>query len=394
MKTRDEVIKSFDKDVCICDSTILDGEWAAGVVFSNMEKYRIADLLDQAGVQQIMVGIPAMGGDELIAVKHIANMGLDASIMARSPATPHDVEAMLDSEVDSVCLTMPTSDIAIKQKTEQDRTWVLEQTTEAIAVARDHGLYVSVRAEDAGRTDLMFLIEFAKRAKDAGANRLCYYDSIGTEEPNKVYERIESIRRIVGIDMEIHARNDFGLANAVTSMAIKAGARFATTTVMGLGERCGNAALEQVVMTCDKLLSRSTGIDTVKLKPLAEFVSKSSGYEIDPFKPFLGSNCFTYETGMHTDSVQFQNQNDEPYKPTDMGLQRKMLIGKHSGTKAIIITLDNMGIEIKREDANEILIMVRRAVNALHRSITPDELVFIYKQYTNKSDLFDDKGRE
>lgn len=390
MKTQEEVSKLFDRDVCICDTTLRDGEQTAGIVFANIEKYKIAQLLDDAGVPQIECGIPAMGGDEKAAVKHIAHMGLNASIMAWNRATAKDVETSLDCDCDAVAVSMSASDIHIQHKLKKSRAWVLEQIGEAITLAKDHGLYVSCNAEDASRADLMFLIEFAKTAKEAGANRIRYCDTIGREDPFKVYDRIEAVRKIVGIDIEMHTHNDFGMANAVTMAGIKAGAKFASTTVMGIGERAGNAALEEVVMTCHKLLSKNTGVNPLKLKPLAEMVSVAADRPIHVSKPFLGSNCFAHEAGIHADGIIKDSHNYEPYDPEEVGLTRSIVIGKHSGTKTIITELAKKEIEVTREDADGILVMVRKASVYLHRSITADELVFLYDQYKKGEDLFDE----
>lgn len=392
MKSKEDVVKMFDRDVCVCDTTLRDGEQTAGIVFANIEKYKIAQLLDEAGVPQIECGIPAMGGDEKTAVKHIARMGLDASIMAWNRATVNDVKESLDCDCDAVAVSMSASDIHIQHKLKKSRQWVLEQIAESITLAKDHGLYVSCNAEDASRADLMFLIEFAKTAKEAGANRIRYCDTIGREDPFKVYDRIEAVRKIVGIDIEMHTHNDFGMANAVAIAGIKAGAKFVSTTVMGIGERAGNAALEEVVMTCHKLLSKNTGINPLKLKPLAEFVSLASGRAIYPSKPFLGSNCFAHEAGIHADGIIKDSHNYEPYDPEEVGLQRSIIIGKHSGTKTVITELSKKGIEVTREDADAILMMARKTSIYLHRSLSNEELVFLYEQYKNNADPFDERN--
>lgn len=391
MNSVEDVKRKFSRDVCICDTTLTEGQLMPGTVFANVEKYKIASLLSDAGVSQIECGVPALGGDERVAVKHIANMGLDASIMAASRAAAKDVEMTVDCDADSISLSIPTSDVKIQHKFKRDRAWALQQITEAITLAKEHGLYVVCCAEDASRTDLMFLIEFAKTAKEAGANRLRYCDSMGKEEPYALYEKIQAITKIVGIDIEVFARNDFGMANAVTTAGIKGGAKFATTTIMGIGERAGITSLDEIVMTCQKLISKDTGVDPRKLRPLADYVSLVTGVPVSPLKPFLGSNCFSYEYGMHSDSVSNEDQNDEPYKPELVGLQRKVVIGRNIGSKVIIPLLSKRGVEITREDAERLMIMIRKATVFLHRSLTEDELFNLYEQMMNNSDPFDEK---
>jgi homocitrate synthase NifV len=390
MKSKEEVTKVLDHDVVCCDTTLRDGEQAAGIVFANIEKYRIAQMLDDAGVPQIECGIPVMGGEEKACVKHIAHMGLNASILAWNRANVNDVSTSLDCDVDSIAVSMSASDIHIENKLKKSREWVLEQITDAVQLGKDHGLYVSCNAEDAGRADLNFLIQFARTAKDAGADRLRYCDTLGRGDPFSIYERIQMIRKLVDIDIEMHTHNDFGMANANTVAGIKAGAKFASTTVMGIGERTGNAALEEVVMTCKHLFNMDTGVDPHKLRELALFVSKASDHPIWSTKPFLGDNCFAHEAGIHADGIIKNAINYEPYDPDEVGLTRRIVIGKHSGTKTLITDLAKRNIELSKEDAEVLLVKVRRASMSLHRSLTSEELYFLYGDMKAGVDTFDD----
>lgn len=272
MKSKNEVISCLDKPFCICDTTLKNGEQATGVVFSNIEKYRIAQLLDDAGVPQIEAGIPMMGAEEMTAVRHIARMGLDASVMAWNRADINDINTSIACEVDSVSISMPTSDILIKNRLGKDRTWVQDKVYESVAYAAEHGMYISCIAEDASRADLGFLIDFAKDARDAGADRIGYCDTIGTADPFTIYERIKTLKQIVNMDFEIIARNDFGLATANCLAGIKAGARFASVTSMGIGERAGCAPLEEVAMAAKHILNIDSGVDATKFREIAEAV--------------------------------------------------------------------------------------------------------------------------
>ncbi|MFA5453330.1 MAG: homocitrate synthase [Candidatus Methanomethylophilaceae archaeon] len=391
MRSKEDVLKILDRNVAICDTTLRDGEQTAGIVFANIEKYKIAQMLDDAGVPQIECGIPVMGGDEKIAVKHIAHMGLNASILGWNRATIADVDSSLDCDVDSVAISMSSSDIHIENKLRKTRQWVLEQISTSVQHAADHGMYISCNAEDASRADLMFLIDFAKTAKEAGASRLRYCDTIGREDPFTAYERIKTIIKVVGIDVEMHTHNDFGMANANAIAGVKAGAKFVSTTVMGIGERAGNAALEEVVMTCSHLLNLNTGIDTRKLRPLAEFVSKAANRPIGKAKPFLGENCFAHEAGIHADGIIKNAKNYEPYDPEEVGLTRSIVIGKHSGSKTLITDLATRGIELSHEDSERLLVLVRRASISVHRSLTSDELFYLYQDMLNNVNTFDDK---
>ena len=389
MKNKNDVEKILNRPVAICDTTLRDGEQTAGIVFANLEKYRIAQMLDDAGVPQIEAGIPAMGGDEKLAVKHIAHMGLDASILGWNRADINDVNSSLDCDVDSVALSMSSSDLHIENKLRKSRQWVLDQISESVQYAADHGMYISCNAEDASRADLKFLIEFAQTAKDAGASRVRYCDTIGREEPFTAYERIKTIISTVGIDVEMHTHNDFGMANANSLAGIKAGAKFVSTTVMGIGERSGNTPLEEIVMTCKHILNMETGVTPLKLKPLAEYVSVAANRPIHTSKPFLGWSCFAHEAGIHTDGVIKDHSNYEPYTPEEMGLERHIVIGKHSGRNTLVTDLKKRGIDLDTEKGAILLEMVRKASVDLKRSLTSDELFGLYNNIVNKEDPFD-----
>lgn len=392
MKTQEEVKDLLSKnDVCVCDTTLRDGEQTAGIVFTNLEKYRIAQLLDDAGVQQIEAGIPTMGDDELVAVRHIAHMGLHASVLGWNRADIHDIDTSIDCGVDSVAISMSASDIHIEHKLKKDRAWVLQKVTESVEYAKAHGLYVSCNGEDASRADMDFLIQFVKTAKDAGADRFRYCDTIGRETPFTCYDRVKKIIDATGMPVEMHVHDDFGMATANCLAGVRAGAHFMSTTVMGIGERSGNAPLEECVMACKHLLNLDTGITPIKMKPLAEFVSVAANRPIAVSKPFLGSNCFAHEAGIHADGIIKDAQNYEPYDPAEMGLERKIVIGKHSGRNTLVHDLEKRGIVLEGEDAVKLLDMVRRAAVGLHRSLSSDELYLLYQDMKNGVDLFDDK---
>ncbi|MCB5279664.1 MAG: homocitrate synthase [Candidatus Cloacimonetes bacterium] len=393
MKTKDEVTRILGKvDVCVCDTTLRDGEQTAGIVFSNIEKYRIAQLLDDAGIQQIEAGIPTMGNDEQKAVKHIAHMGLNASVLGWNRADIADIDTSIDCGVDSVAISMSSSDIHIQHKLKKSREWVLEKITTAIEHAKEHGLYISCNAEDASRADLDFLIQFAQTAKDAGADRFRYCDTIGRETPFDCYDRVKKIIDTVGIDVEMHTHDDFGMATANCMAGVQAGARFMSTTVMGIGERSGNAPLEEVIMACKHLYNKSTGIDPLKMRPLAKFVSTAAGRPIDVSKPFLGANCFAHEAGIHADGIIKDAKNYEPYDPEEVGLERRIVIGKHSGRNTLVTDLSHRGIVLEGDDASELLERVRRTAVKLHRSISSDELYIMYNEMKAGVDPFDDEN--
>jgi homocitrate synthase NifV len=263
--------------VMLVDTTLRDGEQTAGVVFSNREKMRIAKMLDNLGVHQIEAGIPVMGGDEKEVITQIASYGLQASIMAWNRANIEDVRHSLECGVDAVAISISSSDIHITHKLRTSREWVLENMTRAVEYAKKEGVYVSVNAEDASRSDMDFLIKFTREAQAAGADRLRFCDTVGVLEPFRTYEVISRIIDTTGIEVEMHTHNDFGMATANALAGIKAGARFIGVTVNGLGERAGNAALEEVAMALKCLFGVNLGVNTKDFLNLCEYVARASG---------------------------------------------------------------------------------------------------------------------
>lgn len=367
--------------IMLVDTTLRDGEQTAGVVFSNREKLRIARMLDNLGVHQIEAGIPVMGGDEKQAIKEIVGYGLQASIMAWNRASVEDVKHSLDCGVDAVAVSISTSDIHIKHKLRTSRDWVLENMTAAVKTAKDAGLYVSVNAEDASRSDIDFLIEFAGRAREAGADRLRFCDTVGVLEPFRTYELVKQIIEATQMEIEMHTHNDFGMATANALAGIKAGARFIGVTVNGLGERAGNAALEEVAMALKYLFGVNLGVNTRDFLNLCEYVARASGRPIYPGKPIVGANTFAHESGIHADGVLKHPSTYEVFSPEDVGLQRQIIIGKHSGARAIKMKFVEYGIKLSDEEAADILAAVRRATVDLKRTLFDKELMYIYEDY-------------
>ncbi|MFP4170214.1 MAG: homocitrate synthase [Methanomassiliicoccales archaeon] len=388
MVSYDELMAKLEKHpLNICDTTLRDGEQAAGIVFANLEKIRIAKLLDEVNVQQLEVGIPAMGGDEADTIKKIVSLDLDASILGWNRASVEDIDHSLDCGVDSVAISMSSSEVHIEHKLRKSKEWVLERLVESIEYAKDHGLYVSANAEDASRADKEYLIKFAQNAKQAGADRLRYCDTLGILEPRRTFETIKVLVDYVRIPVEMHTHNDFGMATANAIAGVRGGANFISTTVLGIGERTGNSPLEEVIMAAKHLLNVDTGIDTTRFRELAEYVARASNRSIPDWKPIVGSNCFAHEAGIHTDGVMKFLSTYEPYSPEEVGMERKIIIGKHSGRSTIKQVLKSKGVEVSDEDAEAIMEIVRKTSVSLKRSLSENELLYIYQDY--KEGLFE-----
>ncbi|MFZ5944118.1 MAG: homocitrate synthase [Bacillota bacterium] len=369
------------KKILFVDTTLRDGEQTAGVVFAKREKIQIAKMLDNLGVDQLEVGIPVMGGEEQEAIGEIANCNLKASIMAWNRAVINDIKESIKCGVDAVAISISTSDIHINHKLNSTREKVIKSMVEAANYAKSYGMYVSVNAEDASRTDFDFLVSFATAAKKAGADRLRYCDTVGILNPLETYERIKSLKEAVDIDIEMHTHDDFGMATANAIAGIMAGATHVGVTVNGLGERAGNAALEEVAMALKHLLKYEMNLNTTKFLELSRYVSQASNRELPVWKAIVGTNMFAHESGIHADGTLKHPQTYEVFEPGEVGLQRQIVIGKHSGTAGIKQKFREYSTEISDQEAQDILERVREASISLKRPLFDKELVYIYEEY-------------
>lgn len=381
-----EAMKQSAREIKIVDTTLRDGEQTAGVVFSNEEKCRIADLLDESGVYQIEAGIPAMKGDEKEAIKNVVRGNHRASILGWCRAVTEDITDAIECGLDAVCVSIPVSDVHIEKKLKKDRAWVHETITRAINFAKSHGLYVSCNAEDASRTRMEDLITFVRIAKDAGADRLRFCDTVGILGPSQTAAKIEILRQEIGMPIEIHTHNDFGMATANSIAGFKAGAEFISVTVNGLGERAGNAALEEVVMALKYVENYPVSFDFSKLKALSELVAQASGREIPLSKPIVGRNIFTHEAGIQVDGLAKEPKTYEVFDPSEIGGVRQILIGKHSGKSAVRMKFKEFGIDLDEVLSEKILNVVREKAVEMKRHLFDKELIYIYYSETGMLD--------
>ena len=370
----------MNNGIKILDTTLRDGEQTAGVVFANEEKVFIAKMLDEVGVDQIEAGIPVMGIDEKNIIKKIVKSNLKASIMGWNRAVIADIQESIDCGVDAVAISISTSDIQIKHKLNSTRDKVIEQMVKATEYSKKNGMYISVNGEDASRSDEEFLLRFVKAAKEAGANRFRYCDTVGILNPITTYNRIKAIKEHVDIDIEMHTHNDLGMATANAIAGALAGANYLGVTVNGLGERAGNASLEEVIMAVKASMGVDINYNTNKLKDLCHYVAKASNRFIPNWKAIVGENIFHHESGIHADGIIKNPSTYEIINPDELGLERKIIIGKHSGTAAIKNKLAHYNIFIDISTAYLLLDKVRNTSIAVKRALTDVELLNLYEE--------------
>jgi len=365
-------------EIIIDDTTLRDGEQTAGVVFSLDEKKHIASLLDAIGVGELECGIPAMGREEQASVKALVDLGLNARLITWNRAVIADIQASIDSGVKAVDISLSVSDIHIERKLHKSRAWVKEQLKTALGFAKEHDLYVSVGGEDASRADLGFLVDLMETARGLGADRFRFCDTLGILDPFTTYDKVRYLADRVALDLEVHTHNDLGMATANAIAGIRAGAKFVNTTVNGLGERAGNAALEEVVMALRHACGIDLQIDTSRFVELSKMVGQASCRPVPEWKAVVGEKVFSHESGLHADGILKFAGNYEGYDPAEVGLSRHMVIGKHSGRHGLHARLGQLGLELGRRELDALLEQVRCAAQRCKRPLSDIELLSLY----------------
>ena len=364
-------------NVEICDVTLRDGEQTPGVSFTCDEKKSIAQVLDRVGVEVIEAGFPIVSADEKKCVTEIANMGLDARVCCLARARKEDAECAIDCGVDLVSIFIATSDLHIRHKYKKPREEVLRAALGIVEYVHDHGISVRFAAEDASRTDRGFLKEVFLQGEDYGAHLLSFADTVGCLTPLEMYEVMGDLVSTVRVPVCAHCHNDMGFAAANTITAAEAGAFQLHTTVNGIGERAGNAPLESVLVA----LRMKAGVeryDLTHLQHLSKLVEKASNIPVARTQPVVGAHAFSHESGIHIAAILQDPETYEYFSPKMVGGERKFILGKHSGSKALEYVASALGFQLSKEQIY--LVLERVKTEGEHKTVvTPERLLELIK---------------
>lgn len=369
----------MNRQLTINDTTLRDGEQSAGVAFDRAEKLQIALRLNALGVREMEVGIPAMGEVERESIRAVATLGLSARLMVWARLNEYDIAASAGLGVQLIDISAPASTQLIAAKLKRDEAWLLAEIRRLVHKARDLGLEVCIGMEDASRAKPALLLQIAEVAQRAGARRLRFADTLGILDPFSTARAIRALRRASDLEIEMHAHNDLGMATANTLAAVKAGASHVNTTVNGLGERAGNAALEEVVLGLRQCYGIDTGIDLRNFPALAEQVARASGRPIPAQKSLTGSNAFTHEAGVHVDGLLKDPANYQGFDPALVGREHRVVLGKHSGTRAVKSVFAALGHPLGDIEAERLLELVRHFVALKKRTPDESELMLLFE---------------
>lgn len=372
----------------ILDSTLREGEQTPYVNFTVEEKVEIARLLDRVGVEMIEAGDPSVSPSVFEAVRRIASLGLRAEIVAHSLATRSGIEKAHACGVQRVVVFYPTSRIHLEAKMGKGEEEALHTIVEHVRFARSLGLKVRYTPEDASRTDFEFLVRACNSAIEAGADRISFADTLGILRPHEMFQRITELKkRLLPCRIDLHCHNDYGLALANALEGIRAGADCIHTTVNGMGERTGIPDLAETVLALHNLMGIQR-YDVRALPQLSAYVERVSGFFLAPNKPITGLNAFSHKSGVHTNGVLKDPRTYESIDPAMLGRERRIVIDKYTGKRAVAARLAEYGVEVDGEALEQIVEEIKRVGD--ERKILHDaDIVEIAEQVTGKRyDIF------
>jgi isopropylmalate/homocitrate/citramalate synthase len=372
----------------LLDSTLREGEQTPNVNFMLDEKIEIARLLDKIGVDMIEAGDPSVSASVYQAVKRIAGMRLKAEIVAHSLATKGGIDKAKECGVGRVVVFYPTSKIHLDAKMNKGQDQAVEIIKEHVRYARSLGLKVRYTPEDASRTDFGFLVRVCNEAIEAGADRISFADTLGIMQPHEMYERVTDLRRqLLPCKIDLHCHDDYGLALANAMAGIRAGANCIHTTINGMGERTGIPDLCETILAMRNLAAQDK-YDLRYLTEAATYLERVSGFFLSPNKPVTGTNAFSHKSGVHTNGVLKDPRTYENFDPALIGRERKIVIDKYTGKRAVAARLEEYGVYVAGETLEHIVDEIKR-IGDERKYLHDADIVEVAEKVTGKKiDVF------
>ncbi len=374
------------RKILIEDTCLREGEQMARVVFTEKQKRAILDGLKEANVPYAEVGIPVMGAAELRDLLSLIKDYDDPMLIGWNRGMKSDLEHSARAGFKGVHIGIPTSQAHLKGQLKKDENWVIDTASELVDFCKKEGMKViSVSAIDMSRSEISFLQKYAKALEVAGATRLRLSDTVGVITPEKTREVVRAIREVSSIPLQMHMHNDFGLSLANMLAGVLEGAEQVQVTVNGLGERNGITALHQAAVALELMYGFDTGINLKALMPLSQLVAEFTNFPIANNEPVVGRGAFSHESGIHVDGMLKSADSFQPFDPTLVGRHHEFILGKHSGSSSLQWFLSQEGIEVSREEANELLPFVREFATEMGGSFNPKFLALFWNMYKNKA---------
>jgi len=370
-------------NILFFDTTLRDGEQTPGVSLRTDEKLEIAQALDGVGVDIIEAGFPVTSEGDFEAVKAVAESGLKSTVCGLARCVEKDLDACMKAEVDLIHAFIGTSPLHREHKLKMSKQEIIESAEKTIQYCLDQGFKVHFSPEDACRTERDYLTTFCREVEEAGASMINIPDTVGVMYPKDMYGLITHLKESIKVPIAVHCHNDYGLAVANTVESVKAGATIPHTTINGLGERAGNADMEQTVMVLENLLGIKTNIKKKKIYETCKLVERLSGVRMPPNFPIVGDNAFAHESGIHVHAVLKKASTYEPMKPEDVGARRKLVIGKHVGAHGVDAKLKEMKIKASEEQVREITSKIKTLADK-NKKITEEDLLAIAHDVTGR----------
>lgn len=371
----DAIRGAFDRSRTIrfYDTTLRDGEQAVGVVFNPEEKFEIACALAELGVGRIEAGFPRVSEADSQAVKRIVDAGLSSEIWGFSRAVKADIDALIELGIRQALIEISTSDIKIAAYG-FTREVVLQRIGDAVRHAVDSGMRVLFFPVDSTRSDLEFLREAYTTAREAGASEVAVVDTIGACSPEAVEYLVREVRKWVGDDVPLHfhGHNDFGLGTALAIAAVRGGADWIQGTINGIGERAGNSDICEVALALSCVYDVPVELDLTKARKVSALVQKAANYRVDGWRPVVGENLFTRESGAVANQFHIPEA-IEPYSADLVSAPRRIVLGKKSGLVSIKLKVQELGLDVPEENFPDLLANVKRDATAAGRLLTDDE---------------------